>query len=198
MNQPPIEEQIGAPGGHPDGPADAAERLVALEAELAMAKEQHARAVADYQNLRRRSEEGRQELARQTLSSLIQEFLPLLDDLGRAIDSVHDEIRDHPWVAGIEMVRRKFVAALEGYGVREIPADGQPFDPAVHEAIGYGPGQRDRVMLVAQAGYVLGDTLVRPARVIVGDGSVHPSESPTSRQDTAPHAAPVEGQHDTP
>lgn len=185
MNQSPPEEQIGAPGGQSDTPADTAERIAALEADLAMVKEQHARAVADYQNLRRRSEEGRQELARQTLSSLVREFLPLLDDLGRAIDSVHDEIRDHPWVSGIEMVRRKFVAALEGYGVREISADGQPFDPAVHEAIGYGPGQRDRVMLVAQAGYVLGDTLVRPARVIVGDGSV-------------PTAEPLEGSHDTP
>jgi len=184
MNQSPPDEQIDAPG---PGAAEAATedaatqiattQIAALEDALAEMQERHARAIADYQNLRRRSEEGRLELARQTVSGLVRDFLPLVDDLGRALESVPGDIREHPWVAGVEMVRRKVLGTLEGYGVREIAATGQPFDPARHEAIGYGPGPRDQVVLVAEPGYVIADSLVRPARVIVGDGSGAESHS---------------------
>lgn len=156
-------------GGDPD----------ALRAELADVRGKYMRAVADYQNLRRRSEEERREYGRYTLAALVINYLPVLDDLDRALESVHEEIADHQWVEGVRMVERKFRSVLEASGVREIQAEGLPFDPAVHEAISYAPGPAGEVIAVAQPGYMLDEKVVRPAQVVVGSGagaSAHASD----------------------
>ena len=102
--------------------ADPAARIAELEAELEQARHSHARAVADYQNLRRRSNEERAEQARLTMKTLVLNYLPVLDDLNRALDSVgdHEELSDHPWVEGVRMVQRKFSAILEAAGAVEV------------------------------------------------------------------------------
>ena len=77
---------------------------------------------------------------------------------------------------GVRMVRDQFVSKLEGYGVREIEAIGQPFDPAVHEAVSLVPvessEQEDRVAGVVRRGYRIGDDVLRPAQVAVGRRSI--------------------------
>ncbi len=145
--------------------------VATLEAELASARQQHLRAVADYQNLRRRSDEERKEYARYTLAALVINYLPVLDDLDRAIGSVDAEIAEHRWVEGVRMVERKFRGVLEASGVRPIDAVGQPFDPAEHEAISYAPGPEGQVVAVAEPGYTLDDRVIRAARVVIGDGT---------------------------
>ncbi len=142
----------------------------ALMEELERARQQQLRAVADYQNLRRRSEEERREYARYTLTAVILNYLPVLDDLDRAIDSVDAEIAEHRWVEGVRMVERKFRAVLEASGVQPIAADGEPFDPAQHEAISYAPGPEGRIVAVIRAGYTVDGRVIRPAGVIVGNG----------------------------
>lgn len=142
----------------------------ALMEELERARQQQLRAVADYQNLRRRSEEERREYARYTLTAVILNYLPLLDDLDRAIDSVDADIAEHRWVEGVRMVERKFRGVLEASGVQPIAADGEPFDPAQHEAISYAPGPEGRVVAVVRAGYTVDGRVIRPAGVIVGNG----------------------------
>ncbi|MFN8584113.1 MAG: nucleotide exchange factor GrpE [Dehalococcoidia bacterium] len=158
-------DAIGATAGAPDDDVDA------LRAELEEARGKYMRAAADYQNLRRRSEEERKEYARYTLAALVINYLPVLDDLDRALESVHEEIAEHQWVEGVRMVERKFRAVLEASGVREIGADGSAFDPAVHEAISYAPGPAGQVVAVVQPGYTLDGKVVRPAQVVVGSGA---------------------------
>lgn len=162
------------------------QRVEELTAELAELNAQYARAVADYQNLRRRSEESRHEQARHTLAAVIINYLPILDDLERALESVHEheELADHQWVEGVRMVERKFRSVLEAGGVREIEAEGLPFDPQVHAAISYAPGPKDQVVALAQRGYVVGDFVIRAASVVVGDGEVPPGS--TEAEDAAP------------
>lgn len=144
----------------------------ALEAELEQVRAQYARAMADYQNLRRRSQEAQAELSRQTRAALVSEYLPVLDDLNRALGSVDEVAAQQQWVEGVRMVQRKFQGVLEAQGVHTFTTIGQPFNPAAHEAIGYGPGPEGEVVFEMQAGYAIGDRVIRPARVVVGDGSV--------------------------
>ena len=129
--------------------------IEALTAEVVDLRSRYLRAVADYQNLRRRSEEERREYGRYTLAALVINYLPVLDDLERAIDSVPAEIANHQWVTGVRLVGRKFSAVLEASGVTPIVAEGAAFDPALHEAISYAPGPDGHVVAVVQTGYTL-------------------------------------------
>ena len=157
-----------------------AETLESLRAELEQARGQHLRAVADYQNLQRRAAEERTEFARYQLTATVLNFLPVLDDLELALESAHDEIRDHPWVEGIRLVMQKFRGQLESANVTEIHALGQPFDPARHEAVGQAPGPDGTVVRVLRRGYQLNDKVMRAAMVLVGDGDRTQAAPPPS------------------
>ncbi len=169
-------EQTDGPPPPEAAAPDAASSVDALLAELERVRQAHLRAVADYQNLRRRSEDERREYARYTLTAVILNYLPVLDDLDRALESVDLDIAEHRWVEGVRMVERKFRGVLEASGVQSIAADGQPFDPAVHEAVSYAPGPEGQVVAVVQAGYTVDGRVIRPAGVIVGNGQVTAAE----------------------
>ena len=153
-------------------PMDVDAQVEALRAELEQAKQQQLRALADYQNLQRRAQEERTEFGRFQLTATIMNILPVLDDLELALDAVHDGIKDDPWVDGIRLVMQKFRGVLEAAGVKEIHALSQPFSPEKHEAVGNAPGPQNEVVRVLRRGYTLGERVVRPAMVMVGDGEV--------------------------
>ena len=167
------EERSDAVAPEDDSPAveaDAVETVQSLRAELDQARAQHLRAVADYQNLKRRAQEERADFGRYQLTASVLNFLPVLDDLERAVESTHEEIRDHPWVEGVRLVMQKFRGVLESAGVTEIHALNQPFDPAKHEAVGSAPGPDGMVVRVLRRGYQLNDRVIRAAQVLVGAG----------------------------
>jgi molecular chaperone GrpE len=163
----------------------------ALTAEVEELRGRYLRAVADYQNLRRRSEEERREYGRYTLAALVINYLPVLDDLDRALDSVDADIAEHRWVEGVRMVERKFRGVLESSGVQAIEADGAMFDPALHEAISYAPGPEGRVVAVVQTGYTLDTKVVRPAQVVVGNGAGSGAANETSTASGPPNGPDV-------
>ena len=178
MVQPEHSERLEAADAaegadHADGAAAAPERTSEqLREALEEMQGRYTRAVADYQNLRRRSAEERREHARLTMKAAVLNYLPVFDDLNRALDAVqeHPEIADHQWVEGVRIVQRKFMGVLEASGVKRIEAKGCPFDPAVHEAVSYLPGPEGQVVDVVHDGYVLDDWVIRPASVVVGNG----------------------------
>jgi molecular chaperone GrpE len=128
------------------------------------------RAAADYQNLKRRVEQEREEFARLGNASLIINLLPLLDDMERALENVDARLAGLTWLDGIRLIHRKFQALLEMSGVSEIEADGQQFDPNLHEAVMYGDGEEGKVINVVQKGYKLNGRVLRPTMVVVGNG----------------------------
>jgi len=132
------------------------------------------RAAADMQNLKRRMEQERSEVARLANASLVINLLPLMDDLERALHEVDVNLAGLTWIDGIRLIYRKFEAVLQNAGVSEIEADGQQFDPNVHEAISEAPGEEGKIVSVVQRGYKLGDRVIRPAMVVVGKGAVEP------------------------
>ena len=129
------------------------------------------RAAADMQNLKRRMEQERFEVGRLANASLVINLLPLMDDLERALHEVDVKLAGLTWIDGIRLIYRKFEAVLQNAGVSEIEADGQQFDPNVHEAISEAEGEEGRIVSVVQKGYKLGDRVIRPAMVVVGKGT---------------------------
>ena len=155
------------------------ETVESLRAELEAARAQQLRAVADYQNLKRRAQEERAEFGRYQLTASVLNFLPVLDDLERAVETPHEDLEGHAWVEGVTLVLQKFRGVLESAGVAEVHALGAAFDPAKHEAVGSAPGPDGTVVRVLRRGYQLNDKMIRPAMVLVGDGDRAPTaESP--------------------
>lgn len=158
-----------------ENPVQAQESLEALRELLAKEKERAEsnlaswqRSAADFQNYKRRVEQEREEIARLSNAAMIINLLPLMDDLERALDSVDTRLAGMTWLDGLRLIHRKFQALLEMNAVTEIEADGQDFDPNVHEAVTFGPGEENKVIAVVQKGYRLGGRVLRPAMVVVG------------------------------
>lgn len=157
-----------------DSAADNVEGLKALlDDERQKAQSYYAnwqRAAADYQNFKRRVEEDRGEATRFANAALVINLLPILDDFERAFTNLDPALAGLNWVDGVKAIQKKMQGLLEFMGVSEIAADGELFDPALHEAISQAPGEENRVVAVAQKGYRLGERVVRPAMVVVGTG----------------------------
>jgi molecular chaperone GrpE len=154
--------------------ADSVESLRAqLEEERARAGAYYQswqRAAADFQNYKRRTEEERQKNVLYANLALVLNVLPVIDDLERALTSIDVKLAGLQWVEGVRQIVRKFQGALEASGVQEIPADGRDFDPNLHEAIAQDAGEEHKVVRVVQKGYTMGERVIRPAMVIVGNG----------------------------
>jgi molecular chaperone GrpE len=161
----------------PDGTGtapDAASPAAELEEERAKSQGYYAswqRAVADFQNYKRRVEEQRANDQRLHNLSFVLNILPAIDDLERALASVDTTLAGLQWVEGIRQIHRKLEGALQASSVQEVPADGVDFDPNVHEAVSQEAGEEGKVVRVLQKGYTMGDRLIRPAMVMVGRGT---------------------------
>jgi len=152
---------------------DPFEELAKVQNERDSYLDQLQRSVAEFANYRRRVEQEKAQLRESAAKNLLQELVPVLDDFHRALAAVPAELQDNPWIGGVANIERKFAATLERHGVVAFESLGQPFDPALHEAVATDPGSSGSVVVeVYQNGYKLGSTLLRPAMVKVGDGPV--------------------------
>jgi len=130
------------------------------------------RAQADLINYKRRSEQEKEEISKFSNSTLILNLLPVLDDLERALDSVPANQAKLSWVDGIRLIKRKLQTSLEAQGLSPIEAVGESFDPHLHEAIRQDKGEEGTVIEEVQKGYKFHDRVIRPSRVVVGDGEI--------------------------
>ena len=126
------------------------------------------RAQADYKNLQMRTQEQRAQVLAATTREIVQTLLPTLDLLDQVLS--HKEAAAKDILTGTGMVAQQMLEALNGLGVVEITALGQPFDPALHEAVASVPGKKDTCVAEHARGYKLGDSVLRPSRVSVGNG----------------------------
>ncbi len=158
-------------------PAGEVEDIAGLKKELAELKDKAdsylggwQRSQADFANFKRRSGEEREEARRLANAAVVLSLLPVLDDFERAIDAVPEECAGLGWVDGVRLIERKLRAALESHGLSEIKALGKPFDPNFHEAVMQGKGKEGVVVGETEKGYRLNDRVIRPSKVIVGNG----------------------------
>lgn len=156
-------QKIIVPG---DQEADIEEILRQRDEYLAMAK----RARADYMNLRRRMHSEQQDASETARSEFAMDMLTILDDLERAIEHARNDQDDSGLAEGVALVRDKFLATLGRYGITPIAALGEPFDHNMHDAVAQQPTDQvepGTVTGVALTGYMMGEKLLRPARVVV-------------------------------
>jgi molecular chaperone GrpE len=149
----------------------------ALQAELEKSKDQAQenlegwqRERADFQNFRKRIERD-QEISKQMITTnVIKRFLPIIDDMDRALKNCPTCEEAVAWTDGIELIHRKLQTILESESVVEIEAEGQFFDPQFHEAISHEDSndlESGKIIEVIQKGYMIGDRVIRPALVRV-------------------------------
>ncbi len=143
----------------------------ALEDELARIKEIAARSQADLQNAKDRLEREGQELRKFAVVGMLNELIPTVDNFQRAFQHLPEELKDHDWVKGIEVMEQELLHKLNEAGLKKIEVLGQPVDPQKHEVLQMGPGEKDIVTEVFEEGYECNGKILRPAKVMVGDGS---------------------------
>jgi len=128
------------------------------------------RSRAEFSNYKKRVDKEAEDARARITAELVAHFLPVLDDLERALKDRPLQGDGARWAEGIELIYRKLVALLDAEGIETIPANGQRFDPMVHEALTLEDSeQHDEGMVieVIQQGYRLGDRVLRPALVRV-------------------------------
>jgi molecular chaperone GrpE len=165
-------------------------RMAALEAELAEQKDRLLRALAETENVRRRSQREREDASKYAVAGFAKELLSVADNLRRALDSLPaEEAKDPRTVSlleGVEATERELLGVFERNGVRRIDPDGERFDHNFHQAIfeAERPGRpAGTIIEVLQPGYVLHDRLLRPAMVGVAKETRTPEE-PVQSADT--------------
>jgi len=152
-------------------------RIAALEAEVAEHKDRTLRAMAEAENVRRRTERERADALKYAVAGFAKDLLGAADNLRRALDSVPpDEAGDdktRSLIEGVAATERELLAAFERHGLKRIDPKGEKFDHNLHQAIfeAENSGQpAGTVVEVLQPGYVLHDRLLRPAMVGVAKG----------------------------
>ncbi|MBU3674898.1 MAG: nucleotide exchange factor GrpE [Solirubrobacteraceae bacterium] len=133
-------------------------------------KDQWMRAVAELDNVRKRSRRDAAVAEQRGIARLAREQLPALDNLDRAIESAREQGAPDDFVNGLSLVRSELIAAFERVGIVAYSPQGEPFDPHVHEAIAQQPAEgvaSGTVIEVYQSGYRLGDEILRAAKVVV-------------------------------
>ena len=132
--------------------------------------DRYLRLAADFENYKRRKAQELRDSHRYASEEAARALLPVLDNLRRAVEHAPEGGAEDFFVSGLHLVVREFEAALERLGVTRVPSVGEPFDPAVHEAIGGAESDevdRDTVSEELVPGYRLHDRLLRPAMVRV-------------------------------
>lgn len=153
----------------PDAPEAAASDLTAAARERDEYRDLLLRKTAEFDNYRRRVEREKRELAEHVSGELITELLPVVDDFTRALTVGSVDAPDS-FRQGVELIHRRLLDALAKRGVTVLDPLGDIFDPHVHEAVSRIPadGHADgEIVAVYSQGYMLGDRLLRPARVQV-------------------------------
>jgi molecular chaperone GrpE len=159
--------------------AVAAETVQALASEVAELKDRHLRTLADMENLRRRTEREIAEARTYGISSFARDILGVADNFQRALDAIGNEARASlppamiAFIEGVELTERELLKVLEKHGVKRFDPLGEKFDPNVHQAMFEVPDPTSpagTVVRVVQAGFMIGERVLRPALVGVAKG----------------------------
>lgn len=154
---------------------DLTAQLTAAKAEAAANLERFMRAAADLENFRRRTVREKEELRLFATSRVLEDLLPVLDNLGLAVAAAKQPGADAKGLAGgVDMVLTQLKSALTNHGMKEINPAGVAFDANQHEAISAQASAEvpeGNVMTVVRTGFSLNGRLLRPASVIISSGA---------------------------
>jgi len=149
--------------------AGLAQKVTELEQQIADLTAALQRERADAENMRRRHGEQVAALKETVKADVVRELLPIIDTVDRALKHVAESSAGDDFVKGVRGIAKQFASTLEKLGVTRIKTVGEPFDPHYHEAVSSeeGDGDHEEVIEELQAGYTLGDQVIRHAMVKV-------------------------------
>ncbi len=179
-----------------------ADPTAVLQAEVAALRDQLLRALAETENLRRRSQREREDALKYAAVPFMRDLIGVVDNLRRAMDSVLPEALEadehlKTLMAGLEMTEKELATVFARHHIVKIEPLGERLDPHSHEAMFEVPDPESpsgTVVQVVQAGYRLHDRLLRPAQVGVAKGGPAPEPTPQPRAAAAPEPRPARPQ----
>ena len=176
--RPPRRDAWTGPQGGAPGAVNEPSPVQALEAQVADLKDQVLRAYAEMENVRKRGERERQDTQKYAVSKFARDVLSVADNLERAIAAAPATETADPVLKGlfegVTVTERALVGILERHGVERIDALGAQFDPHQHQAVMEQPDPTlpsGTIVRVFEAGYMIGDRVLRPASVVVAKGA---------------------------
>jgi molecular chaperone GrpE len=188
------EPADAAPANPADPGAAAVEALVRENAEL---KDRLLRTLAEMENLRRRTERDVVDARTYAIASFARDMLGIADNMARALQTLRAELKEKAdsgvkvLLEGVELTERELAKVLEKHGVRKFePQEREKFDPNLHQAMYEVPDPSlpsGTIAQVVQAGYMIGDRMLRPALVAVAKGG--PKQAPAQTQAADPIAS---------
>lgn len=159
---------------------------------VAQLKDQLLRALAETENVRRRARKDVTDASRYGIANFARDMLSVSDNMARALDSLPDDAREESEIVkaiaeGVEMTAREMASALERHGIQQVNPLGEKFDYNLHQAMfeAKDSGQPDGTIVnVVQAGYMIGERLLRPAMVgVAKSGGAAPSNDASENED---------------
>ena len=149
-------------------------KVLELEKEVSTLKDMHLRKVAELENMRKRIQRERLQIFEDAKAGALEDFLPISDDLKRTLEAADGMDIDKNFLAGVDMVNKKFQEVLNRYGVERIDETNVPFDVDLHDAMMKQPAPNDTtgsdvVLQVLESGYRIGNRTIRHAKVIVSE-----------------------------
>ncbi|QPC81874.1 nucleotide exchange factor GrpE [Phototrophicus methaneseepsis] len=173
------DEQTTQENASAEAPAqeEVSNQEAVLQAELEAARKEAQtnmdgwqRARAEFLNYKKRTDRDMKAAHQRASLDTISKVLPIVDDFGRALENIPEDLKDNAWVNGTAMILKKFDKLLEDYDVQILDPVGEPFDPHKHEAVGMDDSsdyESGIVTTTLQKGYISGDNVLRPALVRV-------------------------------
>ncbi len=157
--------------------------VAALANELAKARDEMLRALAEVENTRRRAERTAQEARIYAIDRFVTDLLPVADTLARALQAAPRDDMDEGFrnlLTGVELTERAMLDAFSRHGLKRVGVKGEAFDPNLHQAVAQAPSDQPagRIAEVMQPGYVLGERTLRAAMVLVSAGPAGASGAP--------------------
>jgi molecular chaperone GrpE len=166
-----------------------ADPTTALAREAADLKDRLLRSLAEMENLRRRTDKQVDDARVYGIANFARDSLAVADNMRRALDAVTPELREtadaavKALIEGVELTERELLRVLEKHGVKKLEPLGNKFDPNLHQAMYEVPDPSvpaGTVAQVVQAGYTIGDRVLRPALVAVAKGGAKPGPAPAN------------------
>ena len=166
-----------------------AAQIAALHSEIAELKDRYLRSVADTENLRKRSEREKNDAAQFAFARFAKDLLGVADNFERALEAMKPEKRAQlpnevlSVLEGIEATHRQLLGVFERFAIRRIEAVGQRFNPNLHDAIAEVPSPQHSpgaIIAVAEQGYVIGERLLRAAKVAIASQTSSPDAAPVN------------------
>jgi molecular chaperone GrpE len=168
--------------------------VAVLTKEVAELKDKHLRALAEMENLRRRTEREVVDGRLYGIAGFARDVLAIADNMRRALDAVGSDMREQAdagvkaLLDGVELTERELLKTLEKHGIRKFEPLGEKFDPNLHQAMYEVPDPAlpaGTVVQVVQAGYKIGERILRPAMVAVSKGGPKSAGSDAATNDNA-------------